>query len=157
MDCDELSKEQLETLKDQMGRSQQYFRVLKERMEGGKFPYNDELRQRVEKVCDALHSLWVSLHYMSCKGQTGQRHEKAGELQTAYRIQTVMHEGSPMSPQFIQLVEAETPLEAIAKLARQGYLTTADTFFVRVILDDKIIHVPMWNDLIVPAKLKKVD
>ena len=36
-----------------------------------------------------------------------------------------------MSPQFIKLVEAETPFEAIAKLARQGHLTTADTFFVR--------------------------
>ena len=68
MDCGNLSKEQLEQLTEQMGRSFQYFRVLKERMENGKFPYNDELRQRVTHVCDALHSLWVSLHYLSCKG-----------------------------------------------------------------------------------------
>ena len=156
MDCEDLSKEQLEQLKEQMGRSFQYFRVLKERMENGKFPYNDELRQRVETVSDALHGLWVSLHYLSCKGQCGGRPERtAGKLQTAYRIQTVMHESAPMSPQFIKLVEAETPLEAIAKLARQGYLTPADSFFVRIVLDDKVIHLPMRHDLIVPAVLKE--
>src|SRR5438552_6267333 len=111
MDCEDLSKEQLEQLKEQMGRSLQYFRVLKERMENGKFPYNDELRQRVEAVSDALHCLWVSLHYLSCKGQCGGHPERtAGELRTAYRIQTVTHPSAPVSPQFIKLVEAETPL-----------------------------------------------
>ena len=34
----------------------------------------------------------------------------------------------------LELVEAETPLEALAKLARQGRLSPMDSFWARVVL-----------------------
>jgi hypothetical protein len=71
MDCQDLSREQLDQLKEQMDRSCRYFRILQKRMEEQRFIYSDELPQKVNRVCDALHSLWVSPHYFSCSGQAG--------------------------------------------------------------------------------------
>src|SRR5262245_58846385 len=138
MDAGDLTREQLEQLKEQVGRSQRYFGMLQERMQQQRFPYDDELRQPVNAVCDDLHSLWVKLHYLSCNGQCGSRPSPmSGEPRAAYRLQVVATRDAPFSPQYMQDVDAVTPLEAIIKLARHGYLKSMpNPFWVRVLLGE---------------------
>src|SRR5262245_17757904 len=140
MDCQDLTREQLEQLQEHAGRTSRYYDALRERMQGRGFPYDDELRQAVNAVCDDLHSLWVKLHYLACKGQSGGRSRgTAGNLRDAYCLQVVATPDAPFSPQFMQHVEAETPLEAIVKLARQGMLSNKmDPFWVRTVVDGRI-------------------
>jgi hypothetical protein len=59
MDSGDLTREQLDTLKEQLDRSFAYLRVLQSRMEKQGFPYCDELWQRVEKATDAVHELGI--------------------------------------------------------------------------------------------------
>jgi hypothetical protein len=66
MDAGDLSREQLDQLLEQVSRSFRFMQSLQSRIEQCRFPYDDEIRQRVARARDALHSLWVSVHYMAC-------------------------------------------------------------------------------------------
>jgi hypothetical protein len=48
-----------------------YLCRLRERMERRGFPPNDKLLKLTEAAYNAIHSLTVELHYMSCEGGVG--------------------------------------------------------------------------------------
>jgi hypothetical protein len=159
MDAGDLTREQLEQLKERVGSTQRYFGALQERIQQQRFPYDDALRQAVNAVFDDLHSLWVKLHYLSCNGQCGNRPQRvSGEPRAVYRLQIVATPDAPFSPQYIQDVDAETPLEAIIKLARHGYLKSMpNPFWVRVVLlqdstgaPTSVLTVEISTDLVRP-------
>jgi hypothetical protein len=159
MDSGDLKREQLEQLKGHVGRTQRYFDALQARMLQQFFPYDDDIRQTVNGICDGLHSLWVKLHYLSCHGQCGTRKKAtSGELRTSYRLQVVATPNAPFSPQFMQDVEAETPLESITKLARHGALSNKlNPFWVRFILStdaqdrpERVITLELTSDFVRP-------
>jgi hypothetical protein len=57
----------------------------------------------------------------------------------------------------LELVEADTPLEALAKLARQGRLSPFDSFWARVVLSvdedgtpQKVASVALTKELTMP-------
>jgi hypothetical protein len=59
--------EQAKQLEATVGRMLGYLNALRSRMEKQGFPPNDLLRERVERAYDAVHSLSVRLHYLTCK------------------------------------------------------------------------------------------
>lgn len=161
MDCEDLTGEQLDELKDQVGRHRRYCQSLLARIEQRGFPYDDELRQRVSRVCDDLHSLWITLHYLSCSG-TGRAARRQGskrrDSRNVYRIQLLIDPNAPFPPlEHLTVVEAETPLEAIAKLARSGQLPAGDHCWARIVLSvnesggaDKVVSIALPREMTSP-------
>src|SRR5207249_893119 len=86
----DLTAEQLDQLCEQVSRSQRYIQSLHERIEQRRFPYSDELRQHVARACDALHSLWVSVHYLTCDRTAGRPRRRKQKGATAFRIDVVI-------------------------------------------------------------------
>src|SRR5438874_197047 len=117
MDAGDLTHGQLEQLREQVSRAFRYIDSLNDRIDQNRFPYDDELRQRVARACDALHSLWVSVHYLTCDRTAGRPPRRKPQGATAFRVDVVIDENAPMrSVDQWQFVEAETPLEALTKL-----------------------------------------
>jgi len=160
MDSGHLTCEQLEQLREQVGRSSRYLRALQERMQNLRFPYDDELRQRVNRAADALHGLWVCVHYLDCNRSAGRAPQHKAESTSTFRIQVVIDLCRPLEPvEQMNLIEAETPLEALAKLARQGRLSPIDTFWARIVLEvdasgqpSKIVTVPLTQEITTPYR-----
>jgi len=160
MDSGHLTCEQLEQLREQVARSSRYLRTLQERMRILQFPYDDELRQRVNRAADALHGLWVCVHYLDCNRSAGRAPQHKAESVSTFRIQVVIDESRPPEPvEQMDLIEAETPLEALAKLARQGRLSPIDTFWARIVLEvdangqpSKIVTVPLTKEITTPYR-----
>ena len=71
MDELDITREQAEKLRDRVGEMVRYLSALRRRLDDRHFPQNDRFRQRVEWAYDAVHGLWVTLHYMSCRGSVG--------------------------------------------------------------------------------------
>lgn len=71
MDGSDLTREQIEKMQGTIAPTSQYLRRVVERMEETGFPIDDTIRQATERAQDALHGLWIHLHYLKCKGQTG--------------------------------------------------------------------------------------
>ncbi len=71
MDSSDLTREQLDHIKATLREQQAYFRRLLARMDARGFPADDRLRREVQDVEQRLGSLWMSLHYLGCAGQTG--------------------------------------------------------------------------------------
>ena len=104
-------------------------------------------------VCDNLQALSVRLHYLDCKNSCGRRDQSTrGDLRTAYRLQAVATPDAPFSPQFMSDIDAETPLEAIAKWARQGALNNKlNPFWVRVVLSEcDVLTLQLTTDFVRP-------
>jgi hypothetical protein len=160
MDSGDLAHEQLAKLLDQVARHCQSLRALQERIRQRRFPYDDELRQRVAQAHDALHGLWVAVHYMACNRAAGRELPRKPPSASQFRIQVVIDQGHPWIPvEAMDLVEGETPLEALAQLARQGRLAPFDRFFARVVLEvdanampSKAIEVPLTRELTTPYR-----
>jgi len=166
MDSRDLTKEQLDELKARLTGASCYLQALCERMVQAGFPYDDELRQKVTRAYDAIHSLSISIHYLACDRLANRpRDAKPGPTMAAYPVQAVMDPHAPLpTVERMELVEAPTPLEAVAQLARHGRLTTADTFFVRVALSvgsdgrpKEMISFPLSHSAIVPHPLTPND
>jgi hypothetical protein len=159
MNVGDLTAEQLDQLREQVGRAHRYIQALNERIQQRRFPYDDELRQRVVRADDALHGLWVSVHYLSCDRTAGLKPEHKPPAATAFRIDVVINEhpsGRPVDQW--QYIEAETPFEALAKLARHGRLSPYDTFWVRIVpaSDDdtpqNVVSVALTRELTTPMR-----
>jgi len=122
-------------------------------------PYDDELRQCVVRAWDALHGLWVTLHYLKCNRAAGRQPRHKLKSETSFRIDVVIDENAPIRPvaQW-ETVEAETPLEALAKLARQGRLSPLDSFWARIARADgdgipqTVVTVPLTSTLTMPMR-----
>ena len=69
-------------MRDSVGPSLGYLSRLRERMEKTHFPPNDELYLLVKSAQDAVHALWVNLHYRSCEGQVGRRKKHNDSAET---------------------------------------------------------------------------
>ena len=65
MTSDDLTKQQLETLKSQCRWMLRYFARLQRRMIKRKFLESDPLLQRVREAHSAVHKLSVELHYLT--------------------------------------------------------------------------------------------
>lgn len=127
-------------------------------MPEGKFPYADSLRQRVNRAAGAVQDLQLAVHYMRCDRAADRqpRHFPAGAA--GYHVQVVMDETAPVSRlTYWEFVEAETPLEALVKLAQQGRLSPTDKFLVRVALevdDNRVVNVltiPVTTEITMPT------
>ena len=68
MDSESLTKEQAATLLKVVGPAKGFLHRLRERMVKTHFPPDDRLFHSVCKAHDAMHDLWVRLHYLSCDG-----------------------------------------------------------------------------------------
>ena len=71
MDKNDLTREQIEKMQAVIAPTSQYLRRVVERMLETGFPVDDTIRQSAERSQDALHTLWIHLHYLKCKDQTG--------------------------------------------------------------------------------------
>ena len=67
MRSDDLTSEQTAEMRDAIAATTYYLRRVRERIDKLAFPKDDQLRLKVEAAHDAMHSLWVELHYLSCK------------------------------------------------------------------------------------------
>jgi hypothetical protein len=68
---DRLTRPQVEALRDAIHERMGYMLRVRERMEKTGFNPTDELYPPVRAAEDALHRLWVHLHYRSCERGTG--------------------------------------------------------------------------------------
>src|SRR5262245_44430487 len=67
MDSRDLTPAQCKILSEQLGPIQRYLHALHERCRQTAFPEDDKVRQLAETAHDAVFSLNVELHYLSCK------------------------------------------------------------------------------------------
>ena len=70
MRSEDLEKWQVERVQKSITQSVRYFNALRDRVEKN-FAPSDELYIKVVKASDALHSLVVTLHYLSCSHGVG--------------------------------------------------------------------------------------
>ena len=154
MDSGDLEREQLETIAKQVRQALLFVESLGGRMKARGFPYDDELRQRVARTQASLHALWMSLHYLACDRVSGRQRVRRGKSAAVFRVQVVLSQLGTLQPQGWERVEAETPLEALAELARQGWLTPADTFWAYVADDElrQVAAVELSRSLTVPHR-----
>ncbi len=68
MNRDDLTHEQAGKLRDVIGPQMCYLFRLRERMTKTGFLPDDKLYYLVDKAYDAMHKLFIELHYMSCQG-----------------------------------------------------------------------------------------
>lgn len=66
MNSDDLTREQFQILAETTHRQLGYLNKLLDRMTRNEFPQTDPLWTRATKARDAMHDLWVHLHYASC-------------------------------------------------------------------------------------------
>jgi hypothetical protein len=71
MDSDDLTTEQARQMHESLFRLANYLHRLVSRMEKRGFPPNDRLYQHAKRAYDAVCSLGVELHYLSCKSGVG--------------------------------------------------------------------------------------
>ena len=76
MDKNDLTREQIEKFQASVPPTSQYLRRVLERMADTGFPLDDTIRQATDRAQDALHGLWIHLHYLKCKDQTGSPFQK---------------------------------------------------------------------------------
>jgi hypothetical protein len=68
MDRDSVTKDQAKALNTAIQPKLAYLFRLRERMTKAGFPPNDKLYRLVENAYDAMHRLFIELHYLSCDG-----------------------------------------------------------------------------------------
>jgi hypothetical protein len=73
MDSSNLATWQAKALHAALRPALGFLHRLRERMEKRGFPLNDKLLRLTATAYDALHSLFVELHYMSCKSGVGRK------------------------------------------------------------------------------------
>lgn len=73
MDSSQLTIEQAKVMDERVRQMLGYLHALRSRIDKRGFPSADELRQKVERAHVALHSLSVTLHYMTCKSGVWQK------------------------------------------------------------------------------------
>jgi hypothetical protein len=78
MNSSDLTAEQLEQLLKAIAPARGYARSLVERMERRHFLQDDPLLVKARKVEDALHDLWVHLHYARCDRVRERSQQQAG-------------------------------------------------------------------------------
>jgi hypothetical protein len=66
MDSSNLRPDQCRITRKRVMEMKRYLRRVNERMQRRRFPHDDQLWKRVSNAENALHSLWVDLHYRSC-------------------------------------------------------------------------------------------
>ncbi len=71
MDSDDLTTEQAQRMHESLFRLANYLHRLVVRMEKREFPPNDRLYERSKKAYDAVCSLCVEMHNLSCKSGVG--------------------------------------------------------------------------------------
>ena len=71
MDKNDLTREQIEKMQAVNAPTSQYLRRVVERMADTGFPLDDTIRQVTDRAQNALHGLWIHLHYLKCKDQNG--------------------------------------------------------------------------------------
>ena len=64
----EVTREQAKQIAASLGPMLGYLTRLQRRMDTNGFEQDDRLYRLVSNAQDALHSLWVHTHYMSCDG-----------------------------------------------------------------------------------------
>jgi hypothetical protein len=67
MRCDDLTREQADTIKEKIGTMNAYLSRLLARMNRRKFEHDDRLLKAVCKAGAAIHELNVELHYLSVR------------------------------------------------------------------------------------------
>ena len=75
MDSGDLTREQVEKVRDVLTPHVRYLHKLITRMDRRGFPLDDELYQAVLKAYDAMRSVYTTLHYLSCKSGVGRKRE----------------------------------------------------------------------------------
>ena len=74
MNSDDLTEKQAEQIKETVRRFLHYLSRLTARMDRQRFPHDDELRTKTKDAYDKVHSLHVTLHYLSCgRGKVWQK------------------------------------------------------------------------------------
>jgi hypothetical protein len=73
MDSDDLQPWQIERIQKALQPKLEYLTRLKSRMETVGFVANDPLYRLVKDARDAVQSLYVEIHYLSCNGGVGRR------------------------------------------------------------------------------------
>jgi hypothetical protein len=68
-----LTTDQAKQLFAQLQPKVRYLDVLRRRIEQRHFPPDDELRQAVERACDAVQSLYMHVHYLSHESGVGRK------------------------------------------------------------------------------------
>ena len=75
----DLTPEQANILRERVRGMLAYFHKLRRRMEQRRFPPNDPLWLQVDAAYQALFTLHVSLHYLSCPSGTAQVRRRRGD------------------------------------------------------------------------------
>jgi hypothetical protein len=78
MDSRDLTPEQCRKLQQQLRPSLLYLHALLERCRQQAFPTDDKVRQLAEAAHDAVFSLNVELHYLSCEHGVGRLSREHG-------------------------------------------------------------------------------
>jgi hypothetical protein len=78
MDSSELTAEQLEVLLKAIAPARSYAHRLVKRMETRRFLQDDPLLVAARNVDNALHELWVRLHYAHCDRTRAEQEGKSG-------------------------------------------------------------------------------
>jgi hypothetical protein len=73
MDSRQLTTDQAKQLFAQLQPKVRYLHALRRRIEQRHFPPDDELRQAVQRACDAMQSLYMQVHYLSCDSGVGRK------------------------------------------------------------------------------------
>lgn len=145
MELEKLSADQLQRILDQLAPLFAYVQKLRKRMDERDFPHDDPLRQLVTRLADTTHTFQITLHYMVCDKHSGRTLPRRSKGPRAYYVDFATVEGVPLAHiEHMPLVEAETPLEAIALMARHGRLPTAEEFVVRVVLSHRHGRAQEW-------------
>lgn len=71
MKSDDLTTAQAAEMRDRLNGLRQYVNLMANRMALRRFPPNDPLYVDTLKTKDALQSLWMRLHYLSCSHGVG--------------------------------------------------------------------------------------
>ena len=73
MDSQSLTPEQADSIRLEIGKSLNYLHRLRRRMEQTGFPPSDSLYRAVVAAQDAMASLHVDAHYLSCRSGVGRK------------------------------------------------------------------------------------
>lgn len=66
MDSNDLTAEQCDKLREQIGPHRSYLRKLEQRMYALGWKQDDELFENVRKAFAATDTVWIKLHYRAC-------------------------------------------------------------------------------------------
>src|SRR4051812_28642333 len=70
MNRNDITQEQVAEIREHLQPTLGYLTRLRDRMVKRRFPPDDLLMVDVQKACDAMQSISVRLHYLSCQGGT---------------------------------------------------------------------------------------